>query len=75
VHDLIFRMVAENPTWGGPRLYGELLMLGFDFSERSVSLMDETCSPESRSCETMPGLSPKPPRGEKKGKDGGNLSS
>jgi hypothetical protein len=30
-------MVAENPTWGAPRIHGELLMLGFDISERSVS--------------------------------------
>ena len=37
VKDLIFRMVAENPTWGGPRIHGELLMLGFDVSERSIS--------------------------------------
>jgi hypothetical protein len=27
---LIFRMVAENLTWGAPRIHGELLMLGFD---------------------------------------------
>src|SRR5215469_6280905 len=37
VRDLIFRMAAENPTWGAPRIHGELLMLGFDVSERSVS--------------------------------------
>ena len=37
VHDLIFRMVAENPTWGAPRIHGELQMLGFDISERTVS--------------------------------------
>ena len=36
VRDLIFRMVAENPTWSAPRIHGELLMLGFDISERSV---------------------------------------
>ena len=30
-------MVAENPTWRAPRIYGELAMLGFDVSERSVS--------------------------------------
>ena len=37
VRDLIFRMVAENPTWGAPRIHGELLKLGFDVSERTVS--------------------------------------
>src|SRR5216684_2046053 len=35
--DLIFRMVAENSTWGAPRIHGELLMLGFDVSERTIS--------------------------------------
>ena len=30
-------MVAENPTWGAPRIHGELLMLGFDLSEPTVS--------------------------------------
>src|ERR1700737_1108185 len=37
VRALIFRMAAENPTWGAPRIHGELLKLGFDLSERSVS--------------------------------------
>ena len=37
VRDLIFRMVAENRTWGAPRIHGELLMLGFVVSERSIS--------------------------------------
>ena len=37
VRDLIFRMVDENPTWGAPRIHGELLMLGFDVSERTIS--------------------------------------
>jgi transposase InsO family protein len=36
LQDLIFRMVAENPTWGAPRIHGELRMLGFDISERTV---------------------------------------
>lgn len=36
LRQLIFRMVAENPTWGAPRIYGELKMLGFDISERTV---------------------------------------
>ena len=37
VRDLIFRMVAENSTWGAPRIHGELLMLGFEVSERTIS--------------------------------------
>jgi putative transposase len=34
---LIKRMASENPTWGAPRIHGELLKLGFEVSERSVS--------------------------------------
>jgi len=30
-------MAAENPTWGAPRIHGELLTLGFDVSERTIS--------------------------------------
>ena len=37
IHELIFRMVVENPTWGAPRIHGELLMLGFDVSESTIS--------------------------------------
>ncbi len=37
IRELIFQMVAENPTWRAPRIHGELLMLGFEVSERSVS--------------------------------------
>jgi hypothetical protein len=29
LRELIFRMVAENRTWGAPRIHGELKMLGF----------------------------------------------
>lgn len=36
LRDLIFRMVAENPTWGAPRIHGELKMLGFDVAEPTV---------------------------------------
>ena len=36
VRELIFRMVNENRTWGAPRIHGELKMLGYDISERSV---------------------------------------
>src|SRR6266436_3965551 len=37
VQELIFRMVVENPRWGAPRIHGELLMLNFDISERTIS--------------------------------------
>ena len=37
IRELIFQMVAENPTWGAPHIHGELLMLGFEVSETSVS--------------------------------------
>jgi putative transposase len=37
LRELIFKMVAENSTWRAPRIHGELVMLGFDISERSVS--------------------------------------
>jgi putative transposase len=36
LRELIFRMVSENPTWGAPRIHGELKMFGFDISERTV---------------------------------------
>lgn len=36
VRELIFRMEAENRTWGAPRIHGELKMLGFEISERTV---------------------------------------
>ena len=37
IRDLIFRMAAENPTWGAPRIHGELMKLGFKASEPTVS--------------------------------------
>lgn len=37
LRELIFKMVAENSTWGAPRIHGELQMLGFEVSERTVS--------------------------------------
>src|SRR5246127_5376640 len=37
VRELIFRMVVENPSWGAPRIHGELRMLGFELSERTIS--------------------------------------
>src|SRR5260370_35029148 len=36
LRELIFRMVAENLTWAAPRIHGELRMIGFDISQRTV---------------------------------------
>ena len=37
IRELIGRMARENSTWGAPRIHGELLELGFNISERTVS--------------------------------------
>jgi putative transposase len=37
IRQLLRRMKAENPTWGAPRIHGELLQLGFEISEPTVS--------------------------------------
>src|SRR5713226_235750 len=35
--DRVRTMALANPLWGSPRIHGELLKLGFDVSQRSVS--------------------------------------
>ena len=37
LRDLIRRMSRENPLWGAPRIHGELLKLGFELAESTVS--------------------------------------
>ena len=37
LRELIRRMSVENPLWGAPRIHGELLKLGIDIGETSVS--------------------------------------
>ena len=37
IRQLIRRMKAENPTWGAPRVHGELLQLRFKIAEPTVS--------------------------------------
>ena len=37
LRELIHRMSKENPLWGAPRIHGELLKLGFEIAELTVS--------------------------------------
>src|SRR6266403_555134 len=37
LRDFIRRMSKENPLWGAPRIHGELLKLGFEVAESTVS--------------------------------------
>src|SRR6516162_2556066 len=46
LRDLIRSMAAENPTWGARRIHGELLKLGFEISESTVSrYLEQRSSP------------------------------
>ena len=47
-------MAAANVTWGAPRIHGELLKLGFEMSERTVSrLMPKRCKNPSQTWKTF----------------------
>ena len=48
VRTLIRRITEENPTWGAPRIHGELLKLGFEISERTVSRYVHRVSPSDK---------------------------
>ena len=37
VKSLVLKLSSSNPMWGAPRIHGELLKLGIEISERSVS--------------------------------------
>jgi hypothetical protein len=37
LRDLIRQMSKDNPLWGAPRIHGELLKLGFELAESTVS--------------------------------------
>ena len=52
IRDLILKMAMANPLWGAPRIHGELLRLGFDVSERTVSNLMPRCLPNARPCQT-----------------------
>jgi len=43
-------MKQANPLWGAPRIHGELIKLGFEISERTISrLLPKTRQPPSQS--------------------------
>jgi len=48
IRGLVRKMAKANPFWGAPRIHGELLELGLEISERTVSNL-------------MPARPPKPP--------------
>ncbi len=54
LRDLIRRMSRENPLWGASRIHGELLMLGFEVAQSTVSkYMLRRRSPPSQSWKTF----------------------
>src|SRR6058998_447224 len=51
---LVTQMAAANPLWGAPRIHGELLKLGIDVAERTVSrLMPKRRTPPSQAWRTF----------------------
>jgi transposase InsO family protein len=54
LRDLIQRMSRENPLWGAARIHGELLMLGFQVAQSTVSkYMVQGGTPPSQSWKTF----------------------
>jgi len=54
IRHLVRNMVAANPTWGAPRIHGEVLKLGFEISERTISrLMPERDKRPSQTWKTF----------------------
>jgi transposase InsO family protein len=54
LRDLIRRMSQENPLWGASRIHGELLMLGFEVAQSTVSkYMARGRKPSSQSWKTF----------------------
>jgi putative transposase len=51
---LVRKMAAANPLWGAPRIHGELLKLGIDVAERTVSrLIPKRPTPPSQTWRTF----------------------
>ncbi len=54
VRDLIRQMCQENPLWGAPRIHGELLKLGYEIVQSSVSkYMIKPTKPPSQTWKTF----------------------
>ena len=54
LRDLIRRLSRENPLWGAPRILSELLWLGYDVAEQTVSkYMVRTRKPPSQTWRTF----------------------
>jgi transposase InsO family protein len=54
IASLVRTMAAANPLWGAPRIHGELLKLGLDVSERTISrLIPKRRSPPSQTWRTF----------------------
>jgi len=54
LRDLIQRMSRENPLWGASRIHGELLMLGFEVAQSTVSKYMVHCQdPPSQTWKTF----------------------
>jgi transposase InsO family protein len=54
LRDLIERMSSENPLWGASRIHGELLMLGFEVAQSTVSkYMARPSKPPSQTWKTF----------------------
>ena len=54
IQALVTQMAVANPLWGAPRIHGELLKLGIDVAERTVSrLLPKRRTPPSQSWRTF----------------------
>jgi transposase InsO family protein len=51
--DIIRHLSIDNPLWGAPRLHGELVKLGYDFSETTVAKYMKRTKPPSQSWKTF----------------------
>src|SRR4051812_27652117 len=66
VRDLIRRMKRENPTWGAPRIHGELLALDFEILRTYRVTLSATPEAHSGGKQSQPvaRLSKQPSRGD-----------